>query len=281
MPASFAVLLFWVFLLELVINTRNEKSKWVKEKGQLDVSNLKLEDLPLDALVGLCQEQMALYREQKLSDPASCFEIWRRALQQRDEAAWEAIHRLYINIVRGWIRKQTGQWPRLPFEEESLINGAFFRTFRSIPPENFERFPSLSKLLQYFKLCCISEVLDTLRHYNAVAPELPSLDRGRDGDEDGQDEISNLLSPDNVEEAASNQADRTRFWKVVERHLPKAADKAAIFARFVEGLPPREILHFYPQYFADIEAVNRCLKNGLWRLRQDPELKNWFKELQG
>src|SRR5215210_2633589 len=154
----------------------------------------------LNSLISKCHQETAYYLRREKNDPASCFEIWRRALQLRDHEAWEAIYNNYQQFVRRWIQKHTRQRPAVRFDEEALINGVFIRAFRFITPAKFEDFTSLAKLLEYLKLCCLTEVLDVMRSYEAEKLEVPlenkvNMDSGLESE---ASPIRQFASPDNV-----------------------------------------------------------------------------------
>ena len=243
---------------------------------------MNIEDLPINLLVENCRHEIEqYYSRQKEAGFDNCFELWRRALAGRDDLAWGALYPLYLGQVRGWLRQNTRRWPTLHFDEAILINGAYYRVFRSITPQKFENFSSLARLLEYVKLCCASEVLDTVRQLEATREQVSlEVHETTNDTEEGFSPQSRLSSPDNVEESVTNELDRAPFWEIVERHLYNPAEKTAMYARYVLGLPPREIRESFPHYFADEKAVYRHIRNVTWRLKQDPRLKNWFEELK-
>ncbi len=238
----------------------------------------------LDNLIEDCRQQTALFMERKPHNTQSCFELWRRALQLKDPEAWDAVHYLYLGFVRKWVRQHTTRWTAVSFDEDALVNGVFIRAFVHIGPDKFDKFSSLPRLLEYLKMCCTSEVLDARRKYNPAGMDVPleifSDEDGTYRAERGVD-ARLVLEAEAVEEAAQQQADRDRFWRVILHHLPSEADRTAMQARFVLGMMPQEIARVYPHLFADKDEVSRLIKNAMWRLKQDPELKKWFADLTG
>lgn len=233
----------------------------------------------LATLVRRCREENERYQKRESSASDSCFEIWRRAFQYRDHQAWEAVYDIYLNYVRGWLHKHTVKWPNVSFEEDALINGAFIRAFRFITPEKFTKFSSLPRLMEYLKICCTSEVMEVLRHQEAASRNVSlEFNPGDPGQDEDFSLGSRLPAPLNVEETVSHELDRQPFWQLVERHLPEKPDRVVVYCRFVQQMPPREIARLYPQYFQDEKEVYRYLRNISWRLKQDPKLKQWFKD---
>jgi DNA-directed RNA polymerase specialized sigma subunit len=239
-------------------------------------------ELPLGSIILRCREQTARYQSRTSYDPSSCYELWRRAIQEKDSTAWEAVYITYNPFVRNWLQKQTSKLPRGFFEDDALVNGVFFRMLRFVKPENFANFPTLAAVMKYLQMCCLTEVQDILR-YNQGRSKDVSLEANVRGDDESSDgdtsQSSRLSSNEDVEKSASDRADRNPFWQIIVQRLPEKADQVLIYARFVLGMPPREIASTYPQYFNDVDEVYRRLKNAIWRLRNDEDLKKWLQDL--
>lgn len=234
-----------------------------------DLKNTKLTELTAS-----CREQTELFGRREQYDPRYCFEIWRRAIVERDEAAWEAATGQYTLFVRRWLSQRLAHFPALRFEEEALVNGVFINFYRFVGPEKFSGFNSLSGVLQYLKLCCGTIVADAQRDYQArtLNTSLDTASGGSDEPGDGNLKTADRLSSDfDLEETILNRADRSTFWNAVWRKLPDDTDRLLVYLRYVHDMPPREIVQLYPQHFADVTQVYRRNKNLLWRLRNSAE----------
>ncbi len=232
-----------------------------------DVKQHKLMELIAD-----CRLQTELYVRREPYDPRYCFEIWRRSVVERDEAAWEATIEQYAGFVRRWLSQRFMRLPALRFEEEVLVNGVFINFFRFVGPDKFSSFSNLAGVLQYLKLCCGTIVADAQRDFQARNLDT-SLEIGSSADETSESGLSHaerLGSDFDLEETVTQRADREMFWREIWRKLPDPADRLLVYLRYVQDMPPRDIAQLYPQYFPDVNQVYRRNKNLIWRLRNSP-----------
>lgn len=223
------------------------------------------------SLIGLierCQQETEKYLRHETYDPRFGFEIWRRAIVERDEAAWENLITLYGSFVRRWLSQRLAHFPALRYEEDALVNGVFINFYRFVGPEKFANFHNLSAILQYLKLCCGTIVADAQRDFQARNLDI-SLDRDSRGDSPVLEE--KIGDAFDMEETMLHSADRATFWRNVWQKLPDPPDRLLVYLRYIQGMPPREIVQLYPQHFGDITTVYRRNKNLLWRLRNNPD----------
>ncbi|HEX2911969.1 MAG TPA: hypothetical protein VH186_14270 [Chloroflexia bacterium] len=227
----------------------------------------------LSEIITQCREQTELFIRHEPYDQKYCLEIWRRAIVNRDEAAWEATITQYAVFVRRWLSQRLANHPALRFEEEVLVNGVFINFFRFVGPDKFSSFNNLAGVLQYLKLCCATIVADAQRDYQARNLNLPleTTDPQEDSGDSGLSHGERLSSDFDLEAEALNRADRSTFWNTVWRKLPDPTDRLLVYLRYVLDMPPREITQLYPQHFPDVAEVYRRNKNLLWRLRNNPE----------
>ncbi|NWJ49052.1 MAG: sigma-70 family RNA polymerase sigma factor [Chloroflexi bacterium] len=236
-------------------------------------------DLPLGTIILRCREQTARYLRRESYDSSACFELWRRAIVLKDEGAWEAIYNNYRPFVRNWLQRSTGKYPMVNLEEDVLINGVFFRIMRYLTPDKFSKFPSLASILQYLRMCCQTEVMDLMRDLQGRNQDVP-IDGFNDddsSDDHGLKHLDRIGSLVDVEKEAIDTADRNPFWSLVAVRLPDKVDQLVVHARFVLEMPPRDIAQSFPQYLPDVNEVYRRIKNAIWRLKNDPELRDWLE----
>ncbi len=236
---------------------------------------IDIKQVSLAELIERCRQETELYLRHEAYDPRYCFEIWRRAIVERDEAAWETLVNQYGNFVRRWLDQRLARFPALKFEEEALINGVFINFYRFVGPEKFANFHNLSAILQYLKLCCATIVADAQRDFQARNLDVSLEKTGGPGHpalEEGQSLQEKLGDEFDMEESVVHSADRAVFWSGVWRKLPEPSDRLLVYLRYVLGMPPREIAQLYPQHFNDVTSVYRRNKNLLWRLRNNPEI---------
>ena len=63
-----------------------------------------LAEMKLSELAAHCMREINNYRQGEAYDDRYCLEIFRRALIQRDHAAWELIQNRFSETVRNWMR---------------------------------------------------------------------------------------------------------------------------------------------------------------------------------
>ncbi|MEI6043592.1 MAG: hypothetical protein WCS37_04265 [Chloroflexota bacterium] len=221
----------------------------------------------INDLVKGCREQTELYSQHGDYDPRDCFELWRRAIVDRDESAWTALVEQYSNFVQKWILQRLGSTSSIQVERDVLMNGAFFNMYRSLSPEKFTSFTNLPAILKYLKMCCWTIVTDYLRDWQERRFDV-SLDPSLDQEEGGNTPLEVLpLEGTDLVEVVLDRVDRPAFWNLVWSRLESPSDQRLVYLRYVLDMPPREIVLLYPREYPTVQEVYRRNKNLLWRLR--------------
>src|SRR6266508_3882643 len=99
--------------------------------------------LPLSEVARRCGEAASRY-ERGRANPGDeyCFEMFRRAICDRDERAWDAVFAQYHGLVLANVRRQP--WPVVRGDDdEAWVNGAFARFWHAVRPERFAMFADL------------------------------------------------------------------------------------------------------------------------------------------
>ena len=95
-------------------------------------------------------------------DDAFCFEIFQRAIVQREDAAWAAIVAQYRGIVLAYVGQHTVA-TLMHEPDDYWVNRAFQRFWSAVGADRFAQFPDLAALLKYLKLCVHSVLMDEVR----------------------------------------------------------------------------------------------------------------------
>jgi hypothetical protein len=215
-----------------------------------------IDTLTIAELTQRCSEETARYIRREAYAERFCLELFRRAILQRDDAAWAAVYDQYSTIVRRWIRAGAD-------DGEEGVTIAFERFWRAVDAAKFARFSSLSGVLQYLKMCAVTAQLDRARVARASAVE-DSLD------EDAHD----LPSRENVEDAVVDAVDASRFWQTVQHALSDERERLVVYLSYVIGLSPRAICASHGQQFPEVADVYRLKRVVLDRLRRAPEVQD-------
>jgi hypothetical protein len=194
------------------------------------------------------------------------FELFRRAVCERDPGAWEALIARYRGLVLSWV----GRHPAAHLireDQEYWVNEAFARFWRAVSPERFCRFSSLTSLLTYLKLCTHSAVLDEAR------AGLP-LRAGATGPPGAE-----LHEPDSTAETEALVVGRLaarELWRLIAAALPSEAERLVVYLSFAVGLRPREIHRRHRDRFPTPADVYRARRNALDKLRRCAALRSAY-----
>ena len=222
-------------------------------------------DLRLLTLAGIahrCSQETDRFFQRLANDSRFCFELFRRAIQERSQRAWDLVYRQYRLLVAGWVQRHPA-FPGCGEESQFLVNRAFEKMWQALTPDRFLQVPDLKSLLRYLQMIVHSVVVDQVRLCGAPTDELPA------------DESAAMAGPPDLalESESLDPADRCRFWDAVSRRLHDDKERRVVLGSFVLALKPREILAEYPGTFSGIEEIYRVKENVLDRLRRDLELR--------
>jgi hypothetical protein len=217
--------------------------------------------MPLQLLRAEAQAQERTYARGEPSEDAAGLELFRRAIDERDESAWQAV----VEVYRGLLVAQAGRKlvRNLVVEDDGFcVDRAFQRFWHATSTRQLTHFEDLPSILKYLKLCLGSVLLDQARARRRQA--WVSLDD---------------VAPDGVVTAdPSNQVigqlARRELWAAIDRDLPDTGERLVAHLSFVAGLSPREILARHPEKFQDVYDVYRTKRNMIERLRRSQSIQS-------
>lgn len=223
------------------------------------------EQLTLSVLAQRCATESDRFFNQEAHDPRYCFELFRRALVERDDLAWQLIFAQYRPLVVSWVERQP-VFPLTGEEADYFVNGAFTRLMKAIDPEDFSRFENLRAILGYLQLCVASEVHDFGRSLKKTV----ALDK--------VDFLANIAKED-VEEEAAEHSGRDAIWQTVRENMKDETEFLVVYASFVLGLKPRQLLKKYPDRFSNVQRIYRIKENVMARLRRDNRMQTLYEQV--
>jgi len=192
-------------------------------------------------------------------DTRFAYELFRRALVERSEIAWEHIYTHYSPLVESWIRR-SGAFTSSGESSEYFVGAAFTKFWRAISAR-FEQFPTLASVLSYLQLCAGSVVIDSVRA-QSWAEMLP------------EDAIPfGHAAQTSPAEEAMKRVNSEEFWSYVATQLNSEAERVVVFRSFVLGMKPGDIYNDYQHLFQNVNDVYNVKRNVLGRLSRDPELR--------
>jgi hypothetical protein len=217
-------------------------------------------ELPLLELARHCREQTMRFLRGEERDDTFCFEIFQRAVVNRDDDAWEAIVGQYRGIVLAYVSQHTAA-ALMRESDDYWINRAFQRFWGAVGADRFSRFPDLPALLKYLKLCVHSVMMDEIRARRGGT--IGSLDEVPDTTPAAADDERNVVG-----KLAGEQ-----LWGAIQRLLQDEAEQRVVYLSFARDLKPSQIAERHPDLFADVAEVYRVKRNVIERLRRSPEIR--------
>jgi hypothetical protein len=223
--------------------------------------DMSTEKLKLFELTELCKDEIHLFFRGQDIDARCCYEVFRRCFEDRDECAWEQAYILFEPQVSRWVRSHhlfynTGE------EESYFTNRAFEKIWAAIPPKKFEKFKNIKQVLSYLKMCVASAIVDYYRNH----------ERTRLGLEKLKDLIDIRRTSTNLPSKGSD------LWQFAKKMMKDENERLVLYASFVLGLKPKEMILEYPGYFENIKEIYQTKENILARLRRSSELKDILSE---
>jgi hypothetical protein len=222
----------------------------------MDLTQTSLADL-----ARACQRETSRFQRGEPSDDQYCRELFRRAVCEREQMAWDAIVTQYRGIVLAWIRQHPAS-AAAQEDDEFWVNRAFERFWMALGPERFALFPDLRSLLKYLKLCVHSVLLDGVRARHATRLE-PLEQAPAERTAEGAD----------IEALAVGRLAGGELWQAIEAALPDESERLLIYLSYALDLKPRQIQERHPALYPTVADVYRIKRNVLDRLRRSDELR--------
>ncbi len=187
-----------------------------------------------------------------------------RALGERGADSWQEMWDWWYGRVASWVRRHP-QFRYTGEEVDYFVNRAFEKLWRAVDAAKLARFQNPAQLIQYFKMCVHSVILDELR---GPSPETVPLAATAESETDVP------AADDGVEDLVIGRVRRDELWKAVSSHVKSEDERLLLEAALVRGLPPREIAGRYAAVFGSVQDVYRTKRNLLHRLSRDKNLRD-------
>ena len=203
-------------------------------------------------------ESERFYRGQP-HDTSFVYELFRRALVNENDVAWEYIYQHYAPLVESWVRR-CGAFAQTGETSEFFVVSAFTKFWKAMRNKSFDAFPTLASLLHYLQLCTSCVVIDSVRaqSWAEILPE-DAMATAHDAQ----------TSPD---EAVLDRADREELWRCIDGLL-NDAERVILYESFVLGMKPGDIFARHNDLFPAVAAVYNTKRNLLERLGRNQQLR--------
>jgi hypothetical protein len=196
-------------------------------------------------------------REAIMELPEDSYELFRRAVVDRDAEAWAGIAERYRPLLISWVARCQAADAACE-RYENLADEALARAWTALTPERFAGFPNIAALLAYLRVCVSAAVIDAARARQAY-------DRAN-----SFVEHAGVSSPDQV---VLDRLDRQELWQFITSQPMSDAERTALIERFTFDLPPRAIQARHPDLFPNVSLVYAAIRNLCDRLRRNSGLQ--------
>lgn len=219
----------------------------------------------LDQIAHRCRQETENFYQNGRSDDTYCFELFRRAIVDRLQQAWELIFTQYNSLVIGWVSRHPA-FAQASEEREYFVNRAFERMWHAMSAEKFGKMANLKALISYLKLCVHAAVLEHVERRTNKA-EWSEADIAQDVNSFGGstgDIVAGAVEADMV---------ATEIWGMITEVVK--SDEELILARctFIYEMKPSEVVEYFPDHFSDVKQVYRQKENLLARINRHDGLQ--------
>ncbi|HEY3110768.1 MAG TPA: sigma-70 family RNA polymerase sigma factor [Chloroflexota bacterium] len=219
--------------------------------------------MSLPGLARACAEETSKYKRGETVRDSYCMELLRRAICDRDGAAWEVLLTQYRGLVLAWVRQHPAS-ATLAEEGDYWVMRVFERFWMAVGPDRFGSFGQLAGVLRYLKMCVHSVLLDEARARAARPAE--TLD---DLEADLPDRVD-------VEAEVLDRVSGPDLWAAIERVLIDESERRVIYCSFALEMKPSEIHAREPELFATVADVYRIKRNAIDRLRRSADIREYL-----
>ncbi len=214
--------------------------------------------LPVDQLATRCRKESSRSGHRPPDELSSCWELFRRAIVEDDQQAWQALYVQYRWLVVKW---STGA----DLDADDVVTETFARFWEAVRNRDFvARFPTMKRVMAYLKRCARTLAIDAARrreHQQLVREALSAR--------------AKVIGHDSPGETAEEQVSVQELKAHLDSRLRDEDERLVFWLSYDTGLKPREIAAQHPQRFADARAVSR-IKGRIWeRLNEHPTLNRW------
>ena len=226
----------------------------------------KLQLMAVWDLAQKCAQETDLFFNHHDYDSSYGFELFRRAVRNRDERALEVVITQYQPLVARWVDKWMYKHPDFLLineDAQDFIAQAFERFWVSFTPTKFDKSQNLAAILRYLQMCVHSAITDAWRKFRRIRLE---QEMGAEEQEFSQPEST-------PEDFLQND----EFWQLIKKKSKDPKEYTVVFASFSLALSPREILAEYPGLFRDVKEIYQYKANLLDRLERDDEIQDFAR----
>lgn len=214
-----------------------------------------------------CAQETERFFQRQSHDPRYCFELFRRAILEHDQLAWELINTQYQPLLAGWVQHHPA-FDASGEEVQYFVNRTFEKLWVALTPEKFSRFSDLKPLLRYLKMCVHSVIVDHNRSAEQSTWDIRA----------GESDVESMPDGSAMEDQVLDEMYQHQLWEWINARLNDEKERLVVYGSFTLALKPRELYSQFRTMFSDVDEVYRIKQNILARLRRDLEFKKLLDE---
>jgi hypothetical protein len=225
---------------------------------------MDVREMPLPDLVAACSAETTKYLSGEPSLTVFCWELFRRAVCERNHDAWAALFDKYRRLVIAWLRQHPVA-ARLEADDDYWVTAAFERFFISVGPERFDIFADLGQILRYLKMCVNSAVMDDARSRGRTQHEEVS--------EQEPDRSAERSDPQSI---VVDRQDQEKLWRAVLDACKSEHERVVAVYCWKLGFKPAELQARRLDLFPNVKEVYTTLRNLKDRLKRNPDIQRYL-----
>lgn len=216
----------------------------------------------LSTVIEGCRKRSQALRRRDPLEERYCFELFRRAIEEADNQAWEALKQQYDGLIHHWITRSSAA-PLSWQDREDLVQDTWSNFHRALKKYNISlatHFEHVGALLKFLNNCAYTA---TMKHWKRrqkakrlekelalVAPKVAEAPE--------EATLKRMLSEER----------RAALKKWREEHITDRREQLVFDCSFKEGLKPKQIADAYPEMFLNAKVVYRTKENIMKRVKR-------------
>jgi len=203
-----------------------------------------------------CREESKRYQKGRSVRKGACYELFRRAIVDKEQEAWAAVYEQYRRLVITWVQADHDQ-------VDEQVNEAFAKFWQAVKPDTFvHKFAGIGKVMAFLRLCARSVKIDRIRKQKKAV--LISTDEVK------------LTINDSTAPTVLHKIQQDKIREQIQLRLKDDQERLLFYLSFEIGLKPRQIADKYTKEFEDVKEVRRIKERIVLRLRKDSQLQAWW-----
>jgi hypothetical protein len=205
---------------------------------------------------------MLISEKPTVDQEQECLNMFNRAVEYNDCAAWQFLNEHFSGVMHYWLRKWFPHEDRYCLEsDENCIDLAFERFWYAASYKQHIHFDTLVAALSYLQASLRSVAIDIIRTHKRN--DILSIEHLR---------LSETFVKESDDEVLG-------LWEEIEKVLSNEREKRAAYLLFNCNLKPRQVVQLCPQEFDDVQELYQVRKKVFDRFVSNADTLRW--RLQG